>query len=283
MSDLRRELESAFKDDVSIYFDENPADGLQETHDVDDSLRDKIKCLVFIPIVSRTYCDVNSFAWKNEFLAFRDFASSDSFGLKVKLPNGNVGNRILPVRIRDLDQDDIKLFEKEIGGTMRPLDFIFKSTGVNRPLAPDDERKENQNHTLYRDQINKMAIIIKETVTGIKHFEPSAKTLPVNAGNTIAVNDIATKRSRSKVTFLVLPALLLVAIVYFLFQRFANRPPTTDILPKSIAVLPFVNISNDPEQEYFSDGITEQIITELSRLKDLKVIARTSVMKYSNN
>jgi adenylate cyclase len=48
----------------------------------------------------------------------------------------------------------------------------------------------------------------------------------------------------------------------------------------SIAVLPFVNMSQDPQQEYFSDGITEGIITSLSKVGDLFVIARTSSFKY---
>src|SRR5262249_10576978 len=48
----------------------------------------------------------------------------------------------------------------------------------------------------------------------------------------------------------------------------------------SIAVLPFTNMSSDPEQEYFSDGITEDIITELSRFRNLLVIARNSSFAY---
>ncbi len=48
----------------------------------------------------------------------------------------------------------------------------------------------------------------------------------------------------------------------------------------SIAVLPFTNMSGDPEQEYFSDGITEDIITELSRFKNLFVIARNSTFAF---
>jgi class 3 adenylate cyclase/TolB-like protein len=47
-----------------------------------------------------------------------------------------------------------------------------------------------------------------------------------------------------------------------------------------IAVLPFVNMSADAENEYFSDGITEELISKLSRLHDLTVIARTSIMQY---
>jgi len=148
VSNLRKELEATFKDDVSIYFDENPHDGLLESHDVEDSLNSKLKCLIFIPIISQTYCDARSYAWAKEFLVFKNLAKEDQLGLKIKLANGNITSRILPVKINDLDEDDKKLLEGELG-PLRSIDFIFKSPGVNRPLWPhEEEPKSNLNHTL---------------------------------------------------------------------------------------------------------------------------------------
>jgi adenylate cyclase len=58
-----------------------------------------------------------------------------------------------------------------------------------------------------------------------------------------------------------------------------QRPAGPSAFP-SIAVLPFANLGGDPEHEYFADGITEDLITELSRFQELRVIARNSVMTY---
>jgi adenylate cyclase len=52
------------------------------------------------------------------------------------------------------------------------------------------------------------------------------------------------------------------------------------VYEKSIIVIPFVNMSNDPEQEYFSDGLTEELIANLSRLKDIRIVSRTTSMQY---
>ena len=65
-------------------------------------------------------------------------------------------------------------------------------------------------------------------------------------------------------------------------QRRAAGDPrrSRDADKPSIAVLPFTNMSGDPEQQYFSDGITEDIITELSRFRSLFVIARNSSFQF---
>jgi eukaryotic-like serine/threonine-protein kinase len=62
-------------------------------------------------------------------------------------------------------------------------------------------------------------------------------------------------------------------------RRGAEPEPARDVI-RSLAVLPLENVSRDPAQEYFADGMTEALISELARIKALRVISRTSAMKY---
>ena len=168
VSHLEDELEATFKENISVYFDENPHDGLKDHNLVRDSLNVNLKSLIFLPILSQTYCDPKCYAWQYEFLAFLDLASSDSLGLKAKKGN-NVSSRILPILIHELEREDIILFENEMGGIMRSIDFIYKSSGVNRALRDDDGYPSNNTFNLnYRDQINKVANAIKEIILGLK-------------------------------------------------------------------------------------------------------------------
>jgi TolB-like protein/Tfp pilus assembly protein PilF len=274
VKNLQEELASTIKDPVSVYFDSNPHDGLLETHNVDKSLERKLRCLIFIPILSQTYCDTKSFAWRHEFVAFHKIAKEDQFGRDIQLNNGNVASRILPIKIHDLDAEDKALLENELGGALRAIEFIYKEPGVNRPLKSSDNKNDNQNRTDYKNQVNKVADAIKEILTSIKN-PATASPQPLTILRT------PTKSIRSKRTLIAVSFLLLLSITgYFLYPALFSSYKEDEVLDKSIAVLPFVNMSNDPDQEYFSDGLSEELLNLLSKIPELKVTGRTSSFSF---
>ena len=78
-------------------------------------------------------------------------------------------------------------------------------------------------------------------------------------------------------------AVVLLAIVAYLgFRAFSNRSGATSQV-HSIAILPLENLSGDPQQEYFADGMTDELITDLGQVSALRVISRTSVMTYKGS
>ncbi len=78
--------------------------------------------------------------------------------------------------------------------------------------------------------------------------------------------------------------LLVLGAVLAVRQSGVERPQGLPLPDRpSIAVLPFTNMSGDPEQEYFSDGMTDDIITDLSKISGLFVIARHSVFVYKKS
>jgi hypothetical protein len=109
----------------------------------------------------------------------------------------------MPVRIHDIDAEDVKLLESELTGGLRSVDFIYREDGVNRPLRPiDDDKHASPNRPLYRNQINKLANGIKDIINGIKQkdktsspkqpvdYQPSARQIVPNVMATAISNAI---------------------------------------------------------------------------------------------
>ncbi len=289
---LKTELEATFKEDISVYFDENPHDRLQETHNVDKSLEGKLKCLILIPILSQTYCDPNSYAWQYEFLAFDKLAREDHFGADVRLKSGNVASRILPIRIHDLDQEDIKLYEKETGSVLRAIDFIFKTTtGVSRPLLYiEDHPNDNLNKTFYRDQINKVAHAIKEIVLGMK-TEPVLEVKEPISGKTpfekISKEEKLPEKKKPAVLYnhkllsgiSIFAILIIVAILAYpkIFKQDKIEKLKSSDGRISIAVMPFDNLTGDPNLDFWQRGISELLINDLGTSSDISVLSSQTI------
>jgi len=85
------------------------------------------------------------------------------------------------------------------------------------------------------------------------------------------------KTSKLRLSFFTAASVFFIAAVVLFLLLFL---PGKNGAIQSIAVLPLENLSNDPEQEYFVDGMTEALITELSRIRALRVISRTSIMQF---
>jgi TolB-like protein/lipoprotein NlpI len=117
---------------------------------------------------------------------------------------------------------------------------------------------------------------------------------PAQMPSPISAETIGSSRSASRSTLpWILSGLLIVAVGYFLVDKLvppkhpvpitgvpATVPPAFNPPPRSIAVLPFVNMSGDKEQEYFSDGLTEELLNSLAEISELQVAARTSAFSF---
>ena len=98
------------------------------------------------------------------------------------------------------------------------------------------------------------------------------------------VAEAAARRKRAAYRWLPVGMLVLLAVIGFVLFRYRRPPGTAEssVPEKSIAVLPFENLSPDPNNAYFADGIQDEILTRLSKIADLKVISRTSTAHYKS-
>jgi TolB-like protein/class 3 adenylate cyclase/rhodanese-related sulfurtransferase len=129
----------------------------------------------------------------------------------------------------------------------------------------------------------------------VKNVSESVQAFAVESGRVVAAEPSLAKAGarRSRIAIFAVIALLVVlagSATWWIAERQVSPPPETVAvgaplaLPErpSIAVLPFNNLSDDPAQEYLADGLTEDLITDLSKIPALFVIARNSSFTYKN-
>ncbi len=103
---------------------------------------------------------------------------------------------------------------------------------------------------------------------------PSARALIAELELCRTALAVAPRRRRVAIVLCSLGAIALGLLAFLIWNR---EPPA---LPAGIAVLPFENLSDDKEHAFFADGVQDDILTKLSKIADLKVISRSSVMQY---
>ena len=246
---------------IEVWFDQSELRGGDTW---DQSIRKQIKtCAMFLPVISRTTHDrVEGYfrlEWKLAVDRSHLIAADRAFLLPVVIDDTREDEERVPERFREVQWT-------RLPGGVTPTAFVER---VRRLLSGELSQRPTRT-TLEAARV------------------PGESTSPKPAG----------PFWRSKAAFLATGAALIVALGYLAANRLVlskrgaevgaapapivqNAPASAfSPPPHSLAVLPFVNMSGDPSQEYFSDGLTEELLNTLTRINELHVAARTSAFSF---
>jgi TolB-like protein/Flp pilus assembly protein TadD len=238
---------------IEVWFDQSELRGGDAW---DQSIRKQIKtCALFLPVISHTTHDRREGYFRLEWRLAVD---------RCLLMDANLAF-LLPVVIDDTREDDERVPERfrevqwtRLPGGLTPAPFVER---VQRLLSGEPEQPAGT---------------------------PSAAAR-VPAAHSI--RKPAPAFWRSKAVLLAMLAVFIVALGYLVANRLVLSKRGAEVAsatafsppPHSIAVLPFVNLSGDKEQEYFSDGLTEELLNSLAQINELQVAARTSSFSFKEH
>ena len=239
---------------IEVWFDQSELRGGDAW---DTSIRKQIKtCALFLPVISHTTHDRDEGYFRLEWKLAVDRTPSDGIATDAFL---------LPVVIDDTRDDDERVPERfrevqwtRLPGGVTPAAFVER---VRRLLS--GEPAQPTAHSVGRGSRAGCTFDAKARLHSGGRRRCSSRRLPCSLlalGYLVANRLVLSKRGAE-----VAPAT-------------AFSPP-----PHSIAVLPFVNLSGDKEQEYFSDGLTEELLNSLAEINELQVAARTSSFSFKEH
>jgi TolB-like protein/Tfp pilus assembly protein PilF len=181
-------------------------------------------------------------------------------------------SRLVPERLEEIVEKALTKNKDERYQTSKDLLIDLKRLQQTLQLKAASERSTSP---------DRIVSAVTDGQATVSKAETSASRTPQASSAEYIVNQV---RSHKRVVLLSLALLLLIAAGMFIYawrSRETAAPSRPEI--KSLAVLPLENLSGDPSQEYFADGMTEALISNLSQIKALKVISRTSVMRYKGS
>jgi len=155
----------------------------------------------------------------------------------------------------------------------------------------DQIRQKQLGGTLPLEQLKGISRTVVDLIKRMLEADPAKRPLSPAAlkeqlHKCIAAIDAAKQKHRRRFAYSALAAAVIITSILaasYIFQRKFGASTASELISeKSIAVLPFQNLSGDPDNAYFANGIQDEILTRLSKISDLKVIARTSVQHYQS-
>jgi TolB-like protein/lipopolysaccharide biosynthesis regulator YciM len=124
-----------------------------------------------------------------------------------------------------------------------------------------------------------IGFIIAVILSWIYDIQPEGGLVKTEPADRVKAEDIPKSSNSWKIASYISFALIVGLVVLNIIPR-TDRTEGTKILDKSIAVLPFTSLSDDPEKQYLADGVMDAILLHLSKIEDLRVMSRTSVEQY---